>query len=182
MHINRAAKVIIVSHAVVLALAIGWKSVEARPSAEPTAGNIAAPLYTDSRADTKAGALTVSNTLTATTLNVSGAITTQSLCLPGGGCLNYWPNLNPPNYGLQDVLYPTNGAIQNRWITLGSITLGGSYRSTWPSWSGSTYGSSYWAYAGGGFGYCNSDYYMAGVSYLSGGGLSQIWCVRINLQ
>lgn len=86
---------------------IGVGYVFAAPTAPPSEGvGVAVPLNIGSEAQTKAGDLTVSGTLTSTTLNV------DEICL-AGECKTEWPGANVPA--------TISGA------NYASITTGGSY-------------------------------------------------------
>lgn len=144
----------------------------ASPTASAPNGNVASPLFQDSRSDTKSGPLTISNTLTATTLTTSGTFTTNYLCLPNGGCKNSWPNLSQPSWTLQNVINAgssANGASMN----VGGIFLNGAYKSSWQTSFaiGGTYGTTY-----GVGSQCPQGYYLWEVNYNNSGYVGSFVC------
>ncbi len=174
------ARLVVIAHCIVIAVFFATRLAQARPSSTPPNGNLATPLYTDSRADAKAGPLTISNTLTANTFTTPGSLTTGYLCLPGGGCRNYWPDLSQPNWNIDNVL-AANPYVYGKYMYVGSITLGNVWRYTWPYYGHTVSPSgSYTIYNGI---FCpNSDEYVWGIGYdPNTGWLGSISCAHMTI-
>lgn len=115
------------------------QTATARPTALPSGDNYPGKvLYNDTRPETKSGALTVSNTLNADTIDVSSNFTPGSLCL-SGNCRSVWPDLTQPNWNLQQVVN-RSGTVYNQTIRVGSIRMKSPntqnyYYSRWPTYN-----------------------------------------------
>lgn len=113
------------------------QTATARPTAQPVGDNYPGKiLYSDTRPETKNGALTVNNTLNADTIDVSGDFTPGSLCL-AGDCKAAWPDITQPEWTLQQVInrsgYVSGGSIRVQAIRMKSPGSN-SYFSGWPTY------------------------------------------------
>lgn len=125
--------------------------VLASPSQPAPTNDTGILLDSGSTSQTKQGGLTVNSTLSPTTLTAS-QVTANTVCLQGS-CRTSWPSAQYPIPTLDEVL--STGNQLNAYLVYGpvsAITLGGTYRTSWPQMYLSGKSSCYWQNAPGWFG------------------------------
>lgn len=154
----------------------------ASPTQTAPSGNPASPINVSATSQTKTGPLTVQNTLTAPNATVSGALSSNTVCL-SGSCVNSWPSASYSTPNIHQVIdqgaYAPNGFNFANGVGFQFGYSGWSnsgYRSTWPT-PYVAYSSCYskstpyltWTY-------CNGNDLMYGVNR----GGPTIYCCSLN--